>query len=86
MDSILHGLHSLFYNSNRIIRLCGDYKLTVNHLHSSHHLPHVHCMMVSFGGGEGISKWDFANAYMQFAFQRLQEINNYYNSLRSQLL
>ncbi|KAG7304583.1 hypothetical protein JYU34_011548 [Plutella xylostella] len=49
------------------IRLCGDYKVTVNKLLKDYHfpLPKIEELFATLSGGEQYSKLDFKNAFMQ---------------------
>ena len=51
------------------IRICGDYKLTVNRVADleSYPLPRIDDLLASLGKGQLFSKLDLANAYLQLA-------------------
>lgn len=51
------------------IRICGDYKLTVNRVADleSYPLPRIDDLLASVGKGQVFSKLDLANAYLQLA-------------------
>lgn len=53
--------------SNGSIRICGNFKLTVNpHLIMNRHpLPLIEEILASLGGGERFSQIDLSHAYMQ---------------------
>ena len=54
-------------NRDGTIRICGDYKLTVNRAAKvdSYPLPRVEDLLASLAGGETFSKLDLAHAYLQ---------------------
>lgn len=51
------------------IRICGDYKLTVNQVAvtDAYPLPHIEDILSSIGKAKVFSKLDLANAYLQLA-------------------
>ena len=51
------------------IRICGDYKLTINQVADleSYPLPRIDDLLASLGKGQLFSKLDLANAYLQLA-------------------
>ncbi|KAL5481520.1 hypothetical protein EMCRGX_G021699 [Ephydatia muelleri] len=53
------------------IRLCGDYKLTVNRVANleCYPLPRIDDLLASLGKGKIFSKLDLANAYLQLALE-----------------
>ena len=53
------------------IRLCGDYKLTVNRVANleCYPLPRIDDLLASLGKGKMFSKLDLANAYLQLALE-----------------
>ncbi|KAL5481508.1 hypothetical protein EMCRGX_G021682 [Ephydatia muelleri] len=53
------------------IRLCGDYKLTVNRVANleCYPLPRIDDLLASLGKGKIVSKLDLANAYLQLALE-----------------
>eukprot|EP00731_Ephydatia_muelleri_P015649 Em0009g73a len=53
------------------IRLCGDYKLTVNRVANleCYPLPRIDDVLASLGKGKIFSKLDLANAYLQLALE-----------------
>ena len=63
------------------VRICGDYKLTVNQAAKidSYPLPKISDLFASLAGGQTFSKLDLANAYLQIlldeASQKLVTIN-----------
>lgn len=65
------------------VRICGDYKLTVNQAAKidSYPLPKINNLFVSLYDGQIFSKLDLANAYLQIpldeASQKLVTINTY---------
>ena len=65
------------------VRICGDYKLTVNQAAKtdSYPLPKINDLFASLAGGETFSKLDLANAYLQIpldeASQKLVTINTH---------
>ena len=65
------------------VRICGDYKLTLNQAAKtdSYPLPKINDLFASLAGGETFSKLDLANAYLQIpldeAFQKLVTINTH---------
>ena len=54
------------------IRLCGDYKLTVNQVASleKYPLPLIEDMILSLGKGKVFTKLDLANAYLQVELEQ----------------
>ena len=66
------------------VRICGDYKLTVNQVSKvdSYPLPIINDLFVSLTGGQTFSKLDLANAYLQIpldeASQKLVTIKGLY--------
>ena len=65
------------------VRICGDYKLTVNQAAkiNSYPLPKISDLFASLAGGQTFSKLDLANAYLQIpldeASQKLVTINTH---------
>ena len=65
------------------VRICGDYKLTVNQAAKtdSYPLPKINDLFASLAGGQKFSKLDLANAYLQIpldeASQKLVTINTH---------
>ncbi|KAG7295117.1 hypothetical protein JYU34_022067 [Plutella xylostella] len=53
--------------SNGGIRICGDYKITLNPLLKDYHypLPRIEEIFAALGGGEQYSKLDLSNAFQQ---------------------
>lgn len=53
------------------IRLCGDYKVTLNRetLTESYPLPRIEDMLASLAGGTSFSKLDLAHAYQQVVLE-----------------
>lgn len=53
--------------ANGGIRLCGDYKITINPLLKDYHypLPRIEDLFAALGGGEEYSKLDLSNAFQQ---------------------
>ena len=49
------------------VRLCGDYKITVNKIAKfySYRLPHIDDLFASLSGGRTFTKLDLAHAYLQ---------------------
>ena len=54
------------------IRLCGDYKLTVNRVASleKYPLPRIEDLISSLGKGKVFTKLDLANAYLQIELEQ----------------
>lgn len=53
--------------ANGNIRLCGDYKVTINPLLKDYHypLPRIEDLFAALGGGEQYTKLDLSNAFQQ---------------------
>lgn len=53
--------------SNGAIRICGDYKVTINPLLKDFHypLPRIEDLFATLGGGEQYTKLDLSNAFQQ---------------------
>ncbi|XP_048485025.1 uncharacterized protein K02A2.6-like [Plutella xylostella] len=53
--------------SNGSIRICGDYKVTINPLLKDYHypLPRIEDLFATLGGGEQYTKLDLSNAFQQ---------------------
>ena len=53
--------------SDGSLRLCGDYKETVNHsaIRGMYPLPKVDDLLASLAGGKSFTKLDLAHAYQQ---------------------
>ncbi len=53
---------------DRSIRICGDYKVTINQAAKvdTYPLPKIDNLLASLGGGKSFTKLDLAHAYQQF--------------------
>lgn len=53
--------------SNGSIRICGDYKITINPILKDYHypLPRIEELFATLGGGEQYTKLDLSNAFQQ---------------------
>ena len=53
------------------VRICGDFKLTINQLAhvESYPLPRIDDLLASLGKGKLFSKLDLADAYLQLALE-----------------
>ena len=62
------------------IRLCGDYKVTINQASEvdKYPLPRINDLLASLAGGKYFSKLDLARAYLQIPLEeRFSEIHDY---------
>ena len=61
------------------IRICGDYKVTINQASRVDHypLPRIDDLLASLAGGKSFSKLDMAHAYLQIALEEgSQKVHN----------
>ena len=65
------------------IRICGDYKITVNQGTSTekYQLPRIDDLLASLSGGKSFSKLDLAQAYLQIP---LEETSKKYTTINTQ--
>ena len=65
------------------IRICGDYKVTVNQAASieKYPLPRIDDLLASLSGGKFFSKLDLAHAYLQIP---LEETSKRYTTINTQ--
>ena len=65
----MNGRHqfSPFLKPNNTIRICGDYKCTVNQVSKldNYPIPKTEDLLATLGGGEKFSKFDMSQAYQQ---------------------
>ena len=59
------------FKSDGSVRICGDYKLTVNQAVKvdTYPLPLIEDLLASLGGGKSFSKLDLAHAYQQIELE-----------------
>ena len=64
------------------VRICGDYKLTVNQAYKleTYPVPRVEDLFASFSGGRLFSKIDWTNAYQQM---RLDDASKAYTTVNT---
>ena len=56
---------------NGSVRICGDYKVTVNKYAKTEEypLPHIEDLFAALSGGQEFMKLDLANAYLQLPLE-----------------